>query len=150
MDIGFAGRTVLVTGAGHGIGRAIAQGFAARGAELWACDLDDEGLEETIRLCGAGAKARRVDVTDRAAVRALVEEAAVGGRIDVLVNNAGGVLGQVGRPLEEIPPADWQAIFDVNLTAAFWCAQAVAPGMKRARRRTDRQHLERRRARRSA
>ena len=132
MDIGFAGRTVLVTGAGHGIGRAIAQGFAARGAELWACDLDDEGLEETIRLCGAGAKARRVDVTDRAAVRALVEEAAVGGRIDVLVNDAGGVLGQVGRPLEQILPADWQAIVDVNLTATFWCAQAVAPVMKRA------------------
>ncbi len=129
MNIDFAGRTVLVTGAGHGIGRAIAQAFAERGATLWACDLNDEGLGEAVGLCGAEARARRVDVTDRNAVRSLIEEA---GRIDVLVNDAGGVLGQVGRPLEEIMPSDWQAIVDVNLSAAFWCAQAVAPGMKRA------------------
>ncbi|MEP7381885.1 MAG: SDR family NAD(P)-dependent oxidoreductase [Gemmatimonadota bacterium] len=54
--------------------------------------------------------------------------------VDVLVNNAGGVLGQVGRPLEEIAPADWQSIFDVNVTGAFYMSQAVAPGMKRAGR----------------
>ena len=51
----------------------------------------------------------------------------------ILVNNAGGVLGQVGRPLEEVTPAEWQAIFDVNVTGAFYCSQAVAPGMKAAR-----------------
>ncbi len=54
--------------------------------------------------------------------------------VDILVNNAGGVLGQVGRPLEEISPADWQSIFDVNVTGAFYMSQAVAPGMKRAGR----------------
>ncbi len=54
--------------------------------------------------------------------------------IDILVNNAGGVLGQVGRPLEEITPDEWQGIFNVNVTGAFYCSQAVAPGMKRARR----------------
>jgi 3-oxoacyl-[acyl-carrier protein] reductase len=52
---------------------------------------------------------------------------------DVLVNNAGGVLGQVGRPLEQITPEEWQAIFDVNVTGAFYCSQAVAPCMKAAR-----------------
>jgi 3-oxoacyl-[acyl-carrier protein] reductase len=52
----------------------------------------------------------------------------------VLVNNAGGVLGQVGRPLEEIAPREWQSIFDVNVTGAFYLSQAVAPGMKTARR----------------
>jgi 3-oxoacyl-[acyl-carrier protein] reductase len=133
LNIGFAGRTVLVTGAGHGIGRAIARAFAERGATLWACDLNDEGLEETARLCGSEAHMRRVDVTDRDAVRVLGEEAAAAsGRVDVLVNDAGGVLGQVGRPLEEIEPGDWRAIVDVNLSAPFWCAQAVAPAMKRA------------------
>jgi 3-oxoacyl-[acyl-carrier protein] reductase len=77
---------------------------------------------------------RRLDVTDREAVHALVAEAAsANGAVSILVNNAGGVRGQIGRPLEAIEPADWQAIFDVNLSGAFWCAQAVAPGMKRAR-----------------
>ena len=69
------------------------------------------------------------------------------GRVDILVNNAGGVLGQVGRPLEEVTPGEWQAIFDVNVTGAFYCAQAVAPGMKAARGGPHRQHLERRRPR---
>ena len=55
------------------------------------------------------------------------------GRIDILVHSAGGVVGQVGKPLDEVTPAEWQAILAVNLTGAFWCAQAVAPAMKRAR-----------------
>ena len=50
----------------------------------------------------------------------------------MLVNNAGGVLGQVGQPLEDVSPEEWQAIFDVNTTGAFYTAQAVAPGMKEA------------------
>ena len=68
------------------------------------------------------------DVSDRASVEALVVSA---GTIDILVNNAGGVRGQVGRPVEEVSEADWQAILAVNLTAAFFCSQAVVPGMKR-------------------
>jgi 3-oxoacyl-[acyl-carrier protein] reductase len=134
MNVTFEGRTALVTGAGHGIGRAIAQAFAERGATLWACDINAAGLAETAGLCGPATRVRTVDVTDRDAVRAFVEEAeAASGRIDVLINDAGGVMGQRGRPLEEITPADWQAIVDVNLGATFWCAQAVAPAMKRAR-----------------
>ena len=75
-----------------------------------------------------------VDVTDRAGVDACVAAAsAASGRVDILVNNAGGVLGQVGRPLEQIMPEEWRAIFDVNVTGAFYCSQAVAPGMKAAR-----------------
>ena len=77
---------------------------------------------------------RVVDVRDQGAVDAFVAEAsAATGHVDILVNNAGGVLGQVGRPLEDISPDDWQAIFDVNVTGAFYCSQAVAPGMKAAR-----------------
>jgi 3-oxoacyl-[acyl-carrier protein] reductase len=133
MNVTFEGRTVLVTGAGHGIGCAIAQAFAERGASLWACDINAASLAETARLCGPATQVRTVDVTDRDAVRPFVEEAgAASGRIDVLINDAGGVMGQRGRPLEEITLADWQAIVDVNLSATFWCAQAVAPAMKRA------------------
>jgi len=116
----FEGKTVVVTGAAHGFGRAISVAFAERGASVWACDVI-EG-------------ARLVDVRDRRAVDAFVAEAsAATGRVDILVNNAGGVLNQVGRPLEEVTPEQWQSIFDVNVTGAFYCAQAVAPGMKAAR-----------------
>jgi 3-oxoacyl-[acyl-carrier protein] reductase len=55
------------------------------------------------------------------------------GAVHILVNNAGGVLGQVGRPLEQVSPEDWQAIYDVNVTGAFYFAQAVTPKMKAAR-----------------
>jgi 3-oxoacyl-[acyl-carrier protein] reductase len=132
MTQNFTGRTVIVTGAAHGFGRAIAAAFAGHGARIWACDVLAEELAETARLIGPEGAVRAVDVTDRDAVQALVAEAeAASGAVDVLVNNAGGVLGQVGRPIEEIGPDAWQAIFDVNLSGAFWCAQAVAPGMKR-------------------
>ncbi|MGK9170217.1 SDR family oxidoreductase [Inquilinus limosus] len=134
MTQDFTGRTVIVTGAAHGFGRAIAAAFAGRGARVWACDVLGEELAETGRLIGPDGAVRIVDVTDRGAVRALVAEAEAAsatGAVDVLVNNAGGVLGQVGRPIEEIGPQAWQAIFDVNLSGAFWCSQAVAPGMKR-------------------
>jgi 3-oxoacyl-[acyl-carrier protein] reductase len=76
---------------------------------------------------------RTVDVSSRAAVFALVEEVlAQRARIDVLVNCAGGVLGQVGRPLEEISETDWNSIFAVNNSGVFYFTQAVAPSMKAA------------------
>ena len=133
MNLSLAGRTAIVTGAGHGFGRAIAETFVEAGAKVWACDVNREGLTETGKSCGPDCTVRTVDVADRAAVDALVAEAGASAGIDILVNNAGGVLGQVGRPLEEITPADWQAIFAVNVTGAFYCSQAVTPGMKRRR-----------------
>lgn len=137
MNIGFTGKTALVTGAAHGFGRAISLAFATRGAHVWACDVLADELRETGALCrAAGGTCRAVvlDVRDREAVEACVAEAtSASGRVDVLVNNAGGVLGQVGQPLELVTPDQWQAIFDVNVTGSFYCAQAVAPGMKAAR-----------------
>jgi 3-oxoacyl-[acyl-carrier protein] reductase len=130
----FAGRTAIVTGAGHGFGRAIAHAFAREGAAVWACDVNAAGLAETAATAPGRCEIRAVDVSDRQAVAACVAEAEGDkGAVDVLVNNAGGVRGQVGRPVEEVPEADWQAILAVNLTGAFLCAQAVVPGMKRQR-----------------
>ena len=134
MNISFAGRTALVTGAAHGFGRAIAVAFAARGARVLACDLAADELPETVAAAGGNCTAYALDVTDRASVHGLVGEVErTGGAIDILVNNAGGVLGQVGRPLEEVSEADWQRIVAVHLTGAFLMAQAVAPGMKARR-----------------
>jgi 3-oxoacyl-[acyl-carrier protein] reductase len=137
MHIDFAGRTVIVTGAAHGFGRAIAIGFAERGASLWACDLLAEELEETKRICkeqGGQCSVKTVDVSDRAAVNVFVAEVLQAtGRIDILVNDAGGVLGQTGQPLEDVTVEQWQNIFNVNVTGAWFFCQAAAPSMKRAR-----------------
>jgi len=137
MNVNFTGKSTIVTGAAHGFGRAISLAFARRGASVWACDVAGDELPETERLCraaGGACTTRIVDVRDKRAVDGFVAEAsAATGRVDILVNNAGGVLGQVGRPLEEITPGQWQAIFDVNVTGAFYLSQAVAPGMKAAR-----------------
>ena len=138
MTLDFRGQTAIVTGAAHGFGRAISLAFAARGADVWACDVLEGELQETEALCrhaGGSCHAVVTDVRDRASVAACVAAAsAAKGRVDILVNNAGGVLGQVGRPLELITPDEWQAIFDVNVTGAFSFSQAVAPGMKAAGR----------------
>ncbi len=138
MIADFCHHTVIVTGAAHGFGRAIAHAFAQRHATVWACDIDDEGLHETLVRATEGhgtIHARHTDVTDRDAVFELVAEAEHDSDgVHVLVNNAGGVAGQVGRPLEEVSEPDWRALFAINVDAAFTFAQAVAPGMKRAGR----------------
>ncbi|HEY2906302.1 MAG TPA: SDR family NAD(P)-dependent oxidoreductase [Vicinamibacterales bacterium] len=137
MHVRFDGRTAIVTGAAYGFGRAIALGFASLGAHVVACDVVKSELDETARIAHGSAvpvDVRVVDVSDRQAVQSMVAETVAAlGRVDILVNDAGGVLGQVGRPIEQISAADWRAIFAVNLDGAFYCSQAVAPAMKAAR-----------------
>ena len=137
MNIRFDGKTAIVTGAAHGFGRAIARAFAERGASVWACDVIEDELQDTQRLCqglDGECRVRVVDVRDRAAVREFVAEVvAQDGAVQILVNNAGGVLGQVGRPLDELSEADWDSIFEVNARGAFYFAQAAAPSMKAQR-----------------
>jgi 3-oxoacyl-[acyl-carrier protein] reductase len=131
MQIRFDGKTVVVSGAGHGFGRHIAETFAGLGARVFGCDLSAAELTETAK---AGVSTEVVDLTDRSAAAAWIAqvEQAMGGAVDVLVNNAGGVAGQEMRPIEEVPEVDWDRIFSVNIGAAFALSRAAVPGMKRA------------------
>jgi len=130
MQLSFTDKTVLVTGAAQGIGRAIAAAFAEAGAGVHLADIDAEGVAATARALGAVAHAG--DLSDRATAHGIVADVvARDGRIDVLALAAGGVRGQVGRPLEEIDAEAWHVIFRANVDGAMWLAQAAAPHMKR-------------------
>ena len=119
----FSGRTVLVTGAGSGIGLAIARAFAREGARVLVHDVRDASrLAE--ELSGVFLQA---DLADPKEVEALGKEAAAMG-VDVLVNNAGF---QHIAPVEEFPLEVWQRMLQVMLTAPFQLTQALLPGMKR-------------------
>ena len=96
MTFDFTGKSVLVTGAAHGFGRSIALSFAKCGAQVTVCDIAAAGLAETAQLVGGLSLV--LDVGKRAAVQA----ALAGQAYDILVSNAGGVLHQTGRPLEEV------------------------------------------------
>lgn len=122
MLIRFEGRVALVTGAAQGIGRAIAGALRDAGAELHLADIAD------IAAPGATHKA---DLGKRESCRALIDAViAKEGRLDILVNAAGGVRGQVGGPIEKVDEAGWRAIFEANVDSAFWLAQAAAPVMR--------------------
>jgi 3-oxoacyl-[acyl-carrier protein] reductase len=129
MNIRFDNKTVIVTGAAHGFGQAIALAFSGLGARVYAWDLITEELEQTKLKATGHCEVRAVDVTNPQAV---LEASNAIGQVDILVNNAGGVLGQVGKPLETVTPKEWNDIVAVNMSAAFYTAQAVAPGMKAA------------------
>ena len=123
-------RVAIVTGAGSGIGRAIADRFAAEGAVAVIADVNVEAIEKAvaeIRAAGGRAVGRRVDVTRRDEVAAAMADIArTEGRIDILVNNAGITRY---RAFEELDDADWDAVLGLDLKAVFHCAQAVAPYM---------------------
>lgn len=131
MQIRFDGRVALVTGAAQGIGRAIAAALAQAGAKVHLADLDVDGVATSAKALGASAHVADLGSPETAKelVAAILKTE---GRLDLLVNAAGGVRGQVGRPIEEISESDWRAVFAANVDAAFFLSQAAAPAMKRA------------------
>ena len=114
-----SGRTAVVTGGSKGIGRAIVQRLSEAGAQVWNWDLSPVALD--------GVAGCKVDVTNAADIERAVAESTA--RIDILVNNAGFTGGSL--TVEELDPADWRRILDVNLTGVYEVSRQVVPVMRR-------------------
>jgi short-subunit dehydrogenase len=124
------GRTAVITGAGSGIGRAIAQSLAKRGCHLALADLSEAGLTETVQLCRLGIRVscHTLDVADRAAVAALPQAVvAEHGRVDLLFNNAGVALSGT---FEQISESDFDWLFDINFGAVVRLTRAFMPHLR--------------------
>ncbi|MFE7137380.1 SDR family NAD(P)-dependent oxidoreductase [Streptomyces sp. NPDC057644] len=128
----FAGKTVLVTGAGSGLGRAIALAFAAENASVIAAGRTAASLEETVRLieaAGGTAAAVTADVTDSDRLRGLVRETVDRfGGLDIAVNNAGILRGAV--PVGEVSEEDWDAVLRTNVTGVWLAMKHEIAHMK--------------------
>ena len=137
MDV--RGKTILVTGAGQGIGRSLAVHFARKGANLALLDTNAQSVVETQAHCTELGVAARSYVANAAnedsVVGALDQVTAEFGRLDGLINNAGivrdGMLVKVkdGQLVGKLTLADWQAVIDVNLTGVFLCTREAAQRM---------------------
>jgi NAD(P)-dependent dehydrogenase (short-subunit alcohol dehydrogenase family) len=123
----FADRVAVITGAGSGIGAALAHGFAAEGAVVVAVDIDNHAAARTASAIGNGARSFGVDVADPDAVARLADEVfAEFSRVDVLVNNAGVFQGGL---MWERSPADFQWSFDVNVFGIVNAVRSFVPRM---------------------
>jgi NAD(P)-dependent dehydrogenase (short-subunit alcohol dehydrogenase family) len=131
-----AGRRVVVTGAGRGLGREFTLHLARLGAQVLAVDIDPEGLAETGELAarsGEPLATAIADVGDRQQTEGLAESAVekLGG-LDALINNAAVVAGLSRRSFEEIDETEWDRVLAVNVKGAWLCAKATVPLMRAA------------------
>jgi NAD(P)-dependent dehydrogenase (short-subunit alcohol dehydrogenase family) len=136
-ELSLPDRTVIITGAGGGLGRAFAVGFAEAGARVVAADVAGDAAAETAHAVtrrGGTAVAVAVDVADEQSTMSMAAAAvdAFGG-IDVLVNNAAVYAGLERRRFDEIEAADWDRVMAVNLRGPWLCAKACAEALRRRR-----------------
>lgn len=134
---GLAGRVVIVTGAGQGLGRAFAKAYAAAGAMAVIAERNEEKADAVAQeIVSAGGKALPIqtDVAEESSVKRMADRVfREFGRIDVLVNNAGILSTLKMRPFDEIPLEEWEFVLKVNVTGVFHCCRAVAPRMREAK-----------------
>ncbi len=124
-----AGKVAIVTGAASGFGAGIASQFVAEGARVVIADLNGAGAQSLASQLGAATRAVRTDVSRDDDVAALSEAAnAFGGRIDIVVNNAG--VGQLPKALESMDEAEFDRLLQVNVKAVYLTARHVVPAMK--------------------
>ena len=125
------GKVALITGAAQGIGFAYARRFLAEGARVVLADVADVSAAADKLGAPDATLGVRADVSDAAAVRALVEAAVARfGRVDVLVNNAAIFASLKPQPFDEIPEAEWDRVMAVNVKGIWNCARAVVPVMR--------------------
>ncbi|KXO98972.1 3-oxoacyl-ACP reductase family protein [Tsukamurella pseudospumae] len=130
-----AGRTVLVTGAGRGLGLAIAHRLAEAGARLWLADVRadwGEAAAEALRTDGADARFLEVDLRDEESVAAMAAVVSADGPLYGLVNNAALADGVGGKAVHELAVAEWDRVLGVNLRGTFLVSRAVIPAMLEA------------------
>lgn len=128
------GQVAVVTGAGRGIGQAIAVKLAELGARTVLCGRSREALEQTsnaIQKSGGQSSVIECDVTDLHSVEALADRVdRTFHRLDILVNNAG--IGGMGGPLHQLAPDTWERVMNTNLRGVYYCIRSLAPIMIRA------------------